>query len=447
MNPGPQPADPVARSAMAKAMWRIVPLILLAYVMAYMDRVNVSFASLQMNDDLKFSATIYGLGGGLFFLGYALFEVPSSLMLSRYSAPQWIARIMITWGLLAAGMMLVRTPTQFYAMRFLLGVAEAGFFPSVIYYFSHWFPMAWRGRAVSRIYVASSLAGILMGAISGALLGLDGKAGLQGWQWLFLVQGLPAVLLGLILLRFLPATPASVQWLSGPEKAWIEEELQRDSALIGNPVRHSLLAAFANPKVLLLGAIGCVANGAGGGFLLSAPAVLIAGTGLDVRHVGHLVSIGGALGVACILFAGWNSDRGGDRLRDAFVYAAVLAAALMLIGISSTPSLVIVGYLLFAASFFTGGAMLVSSWADVLHVRELAVGSAAINTLWQIGGFLSPYAWGVAKDATGSYRTALIGGSLLAVVDGILLLYIRARVISERHGRAAALDQMVAIPA
>jgi MFS transporter, ACS family, tartrate transporter len=237
VTPIQRPDDDLARSSMAKAMWRILPLILLAYVIAYMDRVNVSFASLQMNSDLKFSATIYGLGGGLFFLGYALFEVPSSLMLARFSAPQWIARIMITWGLLAAGMMLVRTPVQFYVVRFLLGVAEAGFFPSVIYYFSGWFPMAWRGRAVSRIYVASSLASIVMGGISGALLGLDGTAGLRGWQWLFLVQGLPAVLMGLILLRFLPAAPATVPWLEEREKAWIHQELARDTALIGAPAR------------------------------------------------------------------------------------------------------------------------------------------------------------------------------------------------------------------
>jgi MFS transporter, ACS family, tartrate transporter len=216
---------------MTKAMWRIVPLILLAYVVAYIDRVNVSFASLQMNDDLKFSATIYGLGGGLFFLGYALFEVPSSLMLARFRAPQWIARIMITWGLLATAMMFVRTPLHFYVMRFLLGVAEAGFFPSVIYYFGGWFPMACRGRAVSRIYVASSLASVVMGAISGRLLGLDGLAGLRGWQWLFLVQGLPAVVLGLILLRFLPDAPATAPWLADREKEWTRCESVLWSAL------------------------------------------------------------------------------------------------------------------------------------------------------------------------------------------------------------------------
>ena len=441
-----QPDDAIGRSAMAKAMWRILPLILLAYVVAYVDRVNVSFASLQMNDDLKFSATVYGLGAGLFFLGYALFEVPSSLMLARFKAPQWIARIMITWGLLAAAMMFVRTPLHFYVMRFLLGVAEAGFFPSVIYYFAGWFPMAFRGRAVSRIYVASSLAAVVMGAISSRLLGLDGMAGLRGWQWLFLVQGLPGVLLGLILLRFLPDAPATARWLEDGEKEWIRRELARDAALIGAPVRHNLLAAFANPRVLLLGAIGLLGNGAGNGLLLSAPAMLIAGTGLDATHVGSVVSIGGGLGVVCIIIAGWNSDRSGDRLRDAFALAMVLAAALLLLGVASTPALVIVGYLLFSATFFTGGALLVSSWADVLHIRQVAVGSAAINTLWQIGAFLSPYAWGVTKDATGSFRAGLIGASLLAVLQALVTLYMRKRVMSERRERAAAVEQALAVP-
>jgi ACS family tartrate transporter-like MFS transporter len=446
MNQRSQAHDAIGRSAMTKAMWRILPLILLAYVVAYIDRVNVGFASLQMNDDLKFSATIYGLGGGLFFLGYALFEVPSSLMLTRFRAPQWIARIMITWGFLAAGMMFVRTPRQFYVMRFLLGVAEAGFFPSVVYYFAGWFPMACRGRAVSRIYVASSLASIVMGAVSGALLGLDGAAGLRGWQWLFLVQGLPAVLLGLILLRFLPDAPATVPWLDDREKEWICGELARDAAMIGEPVRHNILAAFANPRVLLLGSIGLLGNGAGGGLLLSAPAVLIAGTGYGTTQVGWLVSMGGGLGVACILIAGWNSDRTGDRLRDAFALTVVLAAALLLLGVASTPALVIVAYLLFSMTFFTGGMLVVSSWADVLHVRELAVGSAAINTLWQVGAFISPYAWGVAKDATGSFRAGLIGVSVVAAIEALVILYIRSRVLAEGRARAAATQQPLAQP-
>ena len=210
--------DEVGRTAMTKAMWRILPLMLFCYMIAYIDRVNVSFASLQMNADLAFSATIYGLGGGLFFLGYALFEVPSSVMLRRYSAPQWIARIMVTWGLLAMGMMFVRTPVQFYVMRFLLGVAEAGFFPSLVYYFATWFPSASRGRAVSRIYIAAPMSSLILGGISGALLGLDGLAGLRGWQWLFLVQGLPAVLMGVLVLFALPSVPTTATWLRDTRK-------------------------------------------------------------------------------------------------------------------------------------------------------------------------------------------------------------------------------------
>lgn len=421
---------------MSKAMWRILPLALLAYMIAYIDRVNVSFASLQMNDDLKFSATIYGFGGGLFFLGYALFEVPSSLMLRRFSAPQWIARIMITWGLLAAGMMFVRTPLQFYAVRFSLGVAEAGFFPCLIYYFSAWFPTAWRGRAVSRIYIASSLASIVMGAISGPLLALDGTAGLRGWQWLFLVQGLPAVLFGLVLLRILPESPSRVSWLDEKEKAWIRVELARDAAQIGPPARHNLLAYIANSKVLLLGAIGFCLNGAGNALALSAPAILAAGAGLATKQIGLVVSIGGALGVLFVLFAGWYSDRSGDRLRDACAYTAVFAFGLLLIGLGVTPALVITGYLLFGASWFAGGVLLISSWADVLPPAQVAVGSAAINTLWQTGSFLSPYAFGIAKDATGNYQAGLIVASVVALFQVLLVLYLRSRVLAERRHRA-----------
>jgi len=306
--------------------------------------------------------------------------------------------------------------------------------------------MACRGRAVSRIYVASSLASIVMGAISGRLLGLDGLAGLRGWQWLFLVQGLPAVVLGLILLRFLPDAPATAAWLTDREKEWIRCEMARDAALLGAPARHNLFAAFANPRVLLLGSLGFLCNGAGNGLLLSAPAVLIAGTGLDARQVGSLVSFGGGLGVLCIIIAGWNSDRGGGRLRDAFVLTLVVAAALLLLGVASTPALAILGYLLFSATFFTAGMLLVSSWADLLHVRQLAVGSAAINTLWQIGSFISPYVWGVTKDATGTFRAALVGASVVVVVEALVILYVRRRVMFERRERAAAMAQPLAVP-
>ena len=438
------PDADTGRVAMQKAMWRIVPLILVAYLMAYMDRVNISFASLQMNDELKFSASVYGLGAGMFFLAYALFEVPSSLMLRRYSAPQWIARIMVTWGLLAAGMMFVRTPLQFYVMRFLLGAAEAGFFPSVLCYFSSWFPMAWRGRAISRMYIASPLGSVVMGSISAGLLGLDGAGGLRGWQWLFLVQGLPAALMGLALLWLLPRSPRTAEWLTVSQTSWIEHELARDAALIGAPIRQSLWASLGNPRVIMLGSLGLLGNGAGFGLILSAPAVLSVRAALDTTAIGHLVTAGGILGLFGILFVGWNSDRHGDRLRDAFVCAILCMTGLGLVAAAPTPTFVMAGYLLFAGTFFTGGVLIVTSWADLLHPRQLAVGAAAINTLWQIGAFVSPFGFGLARDATGGFTLGLIGATVLAGAQALLTLYIRARVASERRARlfAAALPAM-----
>ncbi len=428
MENGQLPESAISRSAMSKVFWRILPLIALAYLFAYMDRVNVSFAATQMNHDLKFSATIYGLGGGLFFLGYALFEIPSNLMLVRFGARQWIARIMITWGLLSAGMMFVQTPMQFYVLRFLLGVAEAGFYPGVIYYFSSWFPPCHRGRAVSRFYVASPLSSVVMGGISGWLLGLDGRADLQGWQWLFLVQGLPAVLVGLMVLRFLPDRPDTVSWLTAPERAWIQGELAREQARIGVPARHNVLAAFANSRVLLLGVIVFLLIGAITTFILSAPMILAGATGLAPKPVGYLVSLGGLVGAIVMLLAGNYADRHGDRFLNSFWLTVVLAGSFLVLSLPSVPIVAIVAYLAFAATCFAIPMLTSSGWAEVLHVRELAVGAAAINTMSQIGAFVTPYAWGVAKDATGGFQAGLFGLLAMTLMLGVVILLLRQQV-------------------
>ena len=204
-------------SAQRKASLRLIPVIAIGYGLAYMDRVNISFASLQMNRDLHFSASVYGMGAGLFFIGYALCEVPSNLLLLRFGAKRWLARIMFTWGLLAAAMMFVRTPIEFNVLRFLLGMAEAGFFPGVIYYLTLWFPARTRARAVSRFYIALPLSSTVMGSVAGWLIGLSGKWGLSGWQWLFLLEGLPAVLFSFIILWLLPDNPHRVSWLTADE--------------------------------------------------------------------------------------------------------------------------------------------------------------------------------------------------------------------------------------
>src|SRR6201996_6645880 len=204
----------IGASAMRKATLRLIPLIALGYGAAYMDRVNISFAALQMNRDLHFSATTYGFGAGLFFVGYAACEIPSNLLLCRFGARRWIARILLTWGLLAVGMMLVRTPIQFYCMRFLLGTAEAGFFPGVVFYLMHWFPDSMRARAISRFYVAAAWAGVVNGLLAGPLLSLQGKLGLAGWQWLFLVEGLLPIGLSVLYLMYLPDHPGEAKWLT-----------------------------------------------------------------------------------------------------------------------------------------------------------------------------------------------------------------------------------------
>ena len=358
-------------------------------------------------------------------LGYALFEVPSNIMLVRFGARRWIARIMITWGLLSAGMMFVHTPLQFYIMRFLLGVAEADFFPGVITYFSHWFPAACRCRAVSRFYVAGPLASVVMGGLSGALLGLDGIAGMRGWQWLFLIQGLPAVLVAFALLRFLPNTPRTAAWLTDAEKDWIEGRLADERALIDEPRHRHLLAAFANPMVLLLGVIGFLIIGANTTLTLSAPAVLIAATGLATRQVGILVSVGGLLGAGMILATGMRADRTGDRFGLALLLTVVLAVAYLAMGLSPAPVMVAIAYLAFAATCFTILMLTASAWAEIIHPSQLAVGAASINSFSQIGAFSMPYAWGVAKDATGNFHTGLIGLAIVATIGALLIAYVR----------------------
>src|ERR1700675_1586350 len=220
-----------------QASVRLIPLIAIAYGVAYTDRVNISFAALQMNRDLHFSASSYGLGAGLFFVSYAACEIPSNLLLYRVGARRWFARIMFTWGLLAMGMMFVKTPLQFYVMRFLLGMAEAGFFPGVIFYLSQWFPPHMRARAISRFYISFPISSVLMGAIAGFLLDLHGKAGLAGWQWLFLIEGLPAVTLSLVFLFFLPAGPATAKWLTEEERAWILHHNNQRGAVDGHSMK------------------------------------------------------------------------------------------------------------------------------------------------------------------------------------------------------------------
>jgi ACS family tartrate transporter-like MFS transporter len=419
------PDDDAGRTALRKASWRLLPLIGLGYGIAYMDRVNISFASLQMNEDLHFSATVYGLGGGLFFLSYAFLEVPSNLLLVRFGARRWIARIMLTWGLLAAGMMFVRTPAQFYAMRFLLGGAEAGFFPGVLFYLTQWFPTEHRGRAVSRFYVALPLSSVVMGAIAGSLLTLHGQFGLSGWQWLFLVEGIPAILLSAIVFFALPDSPATAAWLTDSERAWIQKRLAADRDALGAVEDHRLARALLDPRVWQLGICNVLIMATTYAFTLSAPAVIQGSTRWSATEVGFVMSMTGLLGVVSMVLNGWHSDRRRERHLHTVIPLVLMASAFLSMAWSSAPWIVVPAY---ALLFMSQNAVQATFWlipSDVFHGRSAAVAVAAIGSIGMIGAFLGPYAWGMARDFTGSYQAGLMGLVLPNLAAAAIVLVVR----------------------
>jgi ACS family tartrate transporter-like MFS transporter len=399
----------IGESAQRKAAWRLLPVIGVGYGLAYMDRINVSFASLQMNKELHFSAAVYGFGAGLFFIGYALCEVPSNLLLLRFGARRWLARIMFTWGLLAAAMMFVRTPLEFNVLRFLLGMAEAGFYPGVVYYLTLWFPARMRARAVSRFYVSLPLSSVVMGTLAGWLLGLSGKLGLSGWQWLFLVEGLPTAVFSLVILKMLPDNPAKAAWLTADEKAWLESQLKADGAKAHLDHTAGVAQALLSPKVWMIGAYFFFALTTSYAYSFSAPAILVGVTGWSTTNVGFLVACFGLAGAAGMMLNSAHSDRSGERALHCIVPCVVMAAGYLTASYAKVPWLVVAAL---AASFTAFMAMLGPANAipmQFLAGRAAAAGLAAMNTITMFAGFVGPYWMGVMKDYTGSYQVGLRG--------------------------------------
>jgi ACS family tartrate transporter-like MFS transporter len=421
--------DTIGASALRKASVRLIPLIAIAYGVAYTDRVNISFAALQMNRDLHFSASSYGLGAGLFFLSYAACEIPSNLLLYRFGARRWIARIMITWGLLAMGMMFVKTPLEFYVVRFLLGMAEAGFFPGVVYYLSQWFPANVRARTVSRFYVALPLSSVFMGGLAGALLNLQGRLGLAGWQWLFLAEGLPAVILSAIFLAYLPNTPAEAKWLTAEEREWLVNQLRVENAAIGERHGEGALRAILNPRVWQLGLfLLCIYIGFYA-FSFSAPVLIQQATGLSNTNVGFAIAIMGILGALGLVLNGQHSDRAGERYMHLVVPCVLISAAFVVGGLTAAPAFAIPAY---AIIFIGFNATAGPSWAiasSFLTGRSAAAGIATANTIAIVGGFLGPYWMGRAKDFTGNYQTGLLTLAIPALGGAAILLFMRYQVI------------------
>ncbi len=423
-------ADRIGAAALRKASVRLIPLIAIAYGVAYTDRVNISFAALQMNRDLHFSASSYGLGAGLFFLSYAACEIPSNLLLVRFGASRWIARIMFTWGLLAMGMMFVKTPLQFYVVRFLLGMSEAGFFPGVVFYLSQWFPANVRARTVSRFYVALPLSSVFMGGLAGALLNLQGRMGLAGWQWLFLAEGLPAVILSVVFLLFLPNTPAEAKWLRAEERDWLLNQLREDDESIGSAAggaghAEGALRAILNPRVWQLGIfLLCIYIGFYA-FSFSAPVLIQQATGLGNTSVGFAIAIMGLLGALSLVLNGLHSDRANERYLHIAVPIFLIAAAFVAGGLTVAPIVAVPAYaIIFIAFNATAGP----AWtipSSFLTGKSAAAGIATANTIAIIGGFIGPYWMGLAKDFTGNYQTGLLTLAVPTVAGAAIVLVMR----------------------
>jgi len=421
----------IAASAQRKASIRLIPVIGIGYCLAYVDRVNISFASLQMNQDLHFSPAVYGFGAGLFFIGYALCEVPSNLMLLRFGAKKWLARIMFTWGLLAMAMMFVRTPLEFNVLRFLLGMAEAGFFPGVIYYLTLWFPARMRARAVSRFYIALPLSSVVMGSLAGWLLGLGGKFGLAGWQWLFLLEGLPPVLFSIVILKMLPDSPAHARWLTPEEKTWLQDRLMLENA--GAHLGHdaSVMQALLSPKVWLIGLFFFCSLTTSYAYSFSAPAILQGVTGWSVTHVGYLVACFGVAGALAMLLNGAHSDRTGERSLHCIVPCFIMGTGFLVASFASVWWVVVLSLVI---SFSAYNSMLAPGLAvpsQFLAGKAAAAGLAFMNTITMFSGFVGPLWMGLMKEATGSYQAGL-RGLLIPSLGAAFFMFILTRSLQHR---------------
>jgi D-galactonate transporter len=401
--------------------WRIIPFLIVCYFIAYLDRVNIGFAQLQMKGDLGFSDAVYGLGAGIFFLGYFLFEVPSNLILHRVGARVWIARIMITWGLISALTLFVTTPMQFYVMRFLLGVAEAGFFPGIILYLTYWYPAARRSQMTAWFMSAVPLSGLVGAPVSGWILHhFHGQHGWAGWQWLFLLEGLPAVLLGLITLVVLDNGIAHAKWLSADEKAALQRAL--DSEAQTKPA-HSALQGMAQPRVWLMGLIyfSVVIGLYGLSFWLP---LLIKSTGVtDPLTIGWLVALPYGVSVVAMILVGRSSDRHHERRWHVAVPALLGAAGLVLSTFWTSDTVLAVAALTLA----TAGIMVVLPlfWAlpnAFLAGSAAAAGIALINALGNLAGFFGPSIIGWVKQATHSTNGGILLLAAFMVLCAVLVL-------------------------
>ncbi|HEV8410488.1 MAG TPA: MFS transporter [Gemmatimonadaceae bacterium] len=407
-----------------KVSWRLLPLLFVLFIASFLDRTNLGVASLQMNADLALSATAYALGAGVFYFGYALFEVPSNLILARVGARVWIARIAITWGFAASAMMFVRGETSFYALRFLLGLAEAGFFPGIVWYLGRWFPERERARAMSWFMIGIPLAGVIGGPIGGLLLSLNGQLGLAGWKWLFLLEGVPPIVLGLIALRYLTDSPEKAEWLTAEEREWLVGEMHRERSAGAGAERADVRRSLTSGLTWFISIIYLFALSAELGPIFFGPILVRDALHLGDAGTGLVIGAIGIAGVAGMIANGAHSDRTGERRLHSVIPLIVVAVGFAMIA-GGSPALVIAGLVTVAIGI---NAFLPAFWcipSAMFTGTAAAAAIALINSIGNLGGYLGPTLLGKAKDATGSYTAGMLALGALALAAAAMLLWPR----------------------
>ena len=401
-----------------------MPFLFLLYIVAYLDRINVGFAALQMQTQLHFNDAVYGLGAGMFFAGYFFFQVPSNLLLQRVGARRWICLLMVAWGVISSCMVLVSTPRSFYVLRFLLGLAEAGFFPGMILYLKNWFPAAARARTVARFMTAAPLSGVIGGPISGALLGLNHVGGLVGWQWLFLMEGLPAVVLGIVVFFFLTDRPEDARWLLPEQRAWLTLTLKQEQHAT-SAGKSRVFTAFTSGRVWLLAVVYFGLNTCSYGLSLWLPNVIRSLSGASNFVIGLLSAIPYIGAAVAMVLVGVHSDGSGERRWHVALAAFGGAMALLLAAYSTSVAPVIIGISLAVLGVF---AMVGPFWAmptSLLGGAAAAAGIALINSIGNLGGFFGPYIVGLVRTSTGEFRGGLLVLAATLAASGCVVLLVR----------------------
>lgn len=410
----------------SKVTRRLLPLLFLLYVVAYVDRINVGFAALQIKAFLHMGDTGFGFAAGIFFAGYVVFQLPSNLILERVGARRWIALIMIAWGIISSCMIFARVPWHLYALRFLLGSAEAGFFPGIVFYIKGWFPPTTRARTVAVFAAAGPLSAVIAGPLSGTLLHLH-QAGLEGWQWMFFLEGVPAILLGVGTMFYLTNTPSQAHWLSPEERDWLVDALAEDSKAAPVHPENGVAAVFTSRPIWLLVFVYFGVNCAGYGITFWLPSLIRNLSGMGTIAIGSLTAVPYAAALVLMIVAGAHSDRSGEHRWHIAVPAFLGAIALVIAGYSSSvPALIGALSVAVVAEFSMVGPF----WALSTTVKpeQAAAGIALINSIGNLGGLAGSYIIGALKNETSGFRNGIVVLGIALGMAGVLALLVHGSV-------------------